>query len=232
MGTDNLFHRRKAKKISDLARSRAKILPYDRVLIVCEGEKTEPNYFKEIRNYYQLSTANIEISGESGSSPTSVVDFAYHLYKKSIEENSKFDKVFCVIDRDAHADYDTAIKTIENLKPKGLFIVIPSIPCFEYWLLLHFIVTEKPYTPLPGNSSGHQVLSELRSYIYDYQKGRKDIFLTLIEQLDFAKSNSERILKNSETSGNPNPSTKVHELVNYLQNIKKKEKTLIQTLVT
>lgn len=44
MGSDQLFHRRKAKKAAALRREAQKRAPYDLVLIVCEGGKTEPNY--------------------------------------------------------------------------------------------------------------------------------------------------------------------------------------------
>lgn len=46
MGTDNLFHKRKARPPSSFQRRAARRAPYAKVLIVCEGEKTEPNYFK------------------------------------------------------------------------------------------------------------------------------------------------------------------------------------------
>jgi hypothetical protein len=35
--------------------------PYDVVLIVCEGAKTEPNYFKRLKLAYRLSNANIHV---------------------------------------------------------------------------------------------------------------------------------------------------------------------------
>ncbi len=47
---------------TDLKRRGPKKQPYDRVLIVCEGAKTEPTYFRELCDHYQLSTANIETS--------------------------------------------------------------------------------------------------------------------------------------------------------------------------
>lgn len=40
MGTDDRFHKHKAKKASDLARRKARRAPYAKVLIVCEGENT------------------------------------------------------------------------------------------------------------------------------------------------------------------------------------------------
>ena len=73
MGSDNLFHKRKERRAASLRRARAKRYPYDTVLIVCEGEKTEPYYFKELRDDLQLNTANIEITGDTGgSSPGNV----------------------------------------------------------------------------------------------------------------------------------------------------------------
>lgn len=48
MGTDDLFHKRKQRRATSLQRKKALKAPYDRVLIVCEGAKTEPNYFREI----------------------------------------------------------------------------------------------------------------------------------------------------------------------------------------
>lgn len=42
--------------------------PYDVVLIVCEGSKTEPAYFTALKNELRLSSANISIFGkECGS---------------------------------------------------------------------------------------------------------------------------------------------------------------------
>lgn len=226
MGSDNLFHKRKAKKIGDLARVKARIAPYERILIVCEGEKTEPNYFKEIRKHYELSMTNIEISGESGSSPKTVVNFAKDLFKKSQNESSAFDKVFCVIDRDAHTDFDEAINSVYNIKPKGVFSAIASFPCFEYWLLLHFCYTTKAYENLPDNSSGKQLLSELKAYMPDYEKGKNNVFTSLLGQLEFAKANSKRAMDASESTGIKNPSTQIHELVTYLQAIKCKQAKL------
>jgi hypothetical protein len=47
MGSNNLHHKRKARKAVSLQRQKAKRSAYDRILIVSEGQKTEPNYFME-----------------------------------------------------------------------------------------------------------------------------------------------------------------------------------------
>lgn len=63
MGNENLFYKRKAKNEKDLARKRAKRSSYEKILIVCEGQKTEPNYFNELKDFYQLNTANVVVDG-------------------------------------------------------------------------------------------------------------------------------------------------------------------------
>jgi len=99
---DQLFHRRKAKKAEALRREAQKREPYDLVLIVCEGGKTEPKYLRELRDAFKLSTANIRIAGdECGSSPRSVVDYALTMYRKE----KKYNRVFCVFDKDRHPTY-------------------------------------------------------------------------------------------------------------------------------
>ena len=131
MGTDNLFHKKRARNIEKLERKKQSREPYDKVLVVCEGEKTEPYYIKALRDHLKLSQANIKIDPDSDSSPTSVVGYA----KELIEENKKdpYDHVFCVIDRDRHTDFDKAIAQIEgfNAEDTKLHAVV-SNPCFEY----------------------------------------------------------------------------------------------------
>ena len=46
MGRDNHPKERQARQLERKLNRRAS---YDRILIVCEGSKTEPNYFEEIR---------------------------------------------------------------------------------------------------------------------------------------------------------------------------------------
>lgn len=102
MGTDDLFHKRKATKVTQLQRAKESREPYDKVLIVCEGEKTEPHYLMELRGHLKLSQANIKIDPNSDSSPTSVVKYTKELIKESPKD--PYDHVFCVIDRDRHVD--------------------------------------------------------------------------------------------------------------------------------
>ena len=220
MGSDNLFHKRKAKSSRQLDRRKAKRAPYDKVLIVCEGEKTEPQYFIGLKNYYELNGANVEITGDCGSAPKSIVEYAKQRYREERDAGDPFNRVYCVFDKDMHPTYEQALDMIASAKPDGTFFAVTSVPSFEYWLLLHFYLTTRPYFRTSEVSSGDQVLRDLKTYMPDYEKGAKDVFAKLVGQLDFAKANAQRGLRAAEATCTDNPTTKIHELVEYLQNLK------------
>jgi len=124
-----------ARKPKGSKRKKATKEPYDKVLIVCEGSKTEPNYFEEIQAHYQISSLNIVIDGESGSSPSCVVRHAKNLANKEANLGSPFDKVYCVIDKDNHPCYDSALAQI-RAQSGDVFQSAQSVPSFEFWLLI------------------------------------------------------------------------------------------------
>lgn len=169
MGSDNLFHQRKAKLARSFNRATAKRAPYAKVLIVCEGGKTEPYYFTELRDYYQSNTTNVRVSGNCGSDPLSVINYGKKLYLEEKAKGDAYDRVYCVMDRDAHANYQQALNVIDQAKPINTFFAITSVPCFEYWLLLHFIYTTAPYSAVGRMSSGAAVLNALRAQWPEYE---------------------------------------------------------------
>ena len=111
MGSENLFHRRKQKATETASRRKANRKPYDKVLIVCEGSKTEPLYFQELIDHYEIHTANVKISGSCGSDPLSVAEHGIQLYEEELcSQSEPFDRVYCVFDRDAHPTYQHALQ--------------------------------------------------------------------------------------------------------------------------
>ena len=87
MGTDNLHHKRKERTKTSLRRRRAQRDSYDVVLIVCEGSKTEPRYFCELRDDLGLNNFNVVVTGESGSDPDSVVQATGFLTGRQLQHN-------------------------------------------------------------------------------------------------------------------------------------------------
>jgi hypothetical protein len=209
MGTDNIHHKKKAKSFE---RNKPVKEAGKRFLIVCEGEKTEPNYFKEIRHNLRLQTATVEICGECGSDPVSVYQHAVELFEK--EKGASFDSVFCIIDKDSHKNLDKAIRLIKSRE--GRFVAVLSYPCFEYWLLLHHVLYRESFVGTAKKSIADVVLSELKKHDKAYTKGGRGVWLRYKDKLSFALGNSREMKKIADASGNPNPSTNVHELVELL----------------
>ncbi len=233
MGSDNIFHKRKARSQKENERKAASRKPYDRVLIVCEGEKTEPIYFEEARLEWEIDSANIEIDGSCGSSPISVVKHSETLFNSELCSGNGYDKVFCVFDRDTHETFDEAILKVENINKdlvkqklcnsnSSTFTAIYSIPSFEYWLLLHYSPSTKPYNYTQRKSVGDQVIDDLKVYLPDYKKTQRGLFKILLDEglLDGALAHSDRILQSATRSQNMNPCTNIHELIKYLRDIK------------
>lgn len=226
MGSDNLFHKRKARQQADLKRKSAKRESYAKILIVCEDEKATPQYLEDFCKDLTLSTANIVISRKNhGSDPKSVVDFAI----TEFEESKDFDKIYCVIDRDGHTTYHTAIQIAQktqllNSEEKKVEItLIKSIPCFEYWLLLHFLNTAQPFNKTSNKSSCDLVISLLSQYIPNYDKGKTKIYAETKDKLNDAIIRAKQIDKSyaNDPESDKNPSTNMHELIEYLIKLKK-----------
>lgn len=221
MGTDNLFSKRKAKDKNALARKKANRSAYLKVLIVCEGQKTEPNYFNELKDHYQLNTANVEIDGNCGSDPMSVFKHARKCANKAQQEKDSYDKVYCVFDKDTHSNYQQALNKINNAKG---YAAIVSVPCFEYWLLLHFVYTTQPFAAAGSKSASDKVIEELKrnDRLPNYQKASNGNFSTLLPTLESAKERAKQALIDAKANQTDNPSTYVHDLVDILQNLKKR----------
>lgn len=227
MGSEDLFKKRRSPKNSkDLKRRKAIKSPLAKILIVCEGEKTEPKYFIDLVNHFELLTASvIDVTGECGSSPMCVVRHATKQQKIMLDRGAPYDEIYIVIDKDTHSDYSSALDAISRRKPKGVWFTINSVPCFEYWLLLHYEYTTKAFESLPGNSSGNQVVKMLKKHIKDYEKGKDGVFKLALAALSTGDLNevinkSKRSLNAAKSSDTDNPSTKIHELVDRLINLK------------
>lgn len=110
-------------------------------LIVCEGEKTEPNYFESLKSSLPkgvLELTHIDIDG-TGRNTMSIIQEAIKLRKKYKEKYlRKIDKVWAVFDKDSFPDsnFNNAINKGENSKPK--INCAWTNEAFELWYLLHF----------------------------------------------------------------------------------------------
>jgi len=100
---------------------------------------------------------------------------------------------------------------------------ITSVPCFEIWLLLHFTYTTKPFSAAGSDSNCALVIKALdvKDRIPGYDKGARDIFQAISDKMETAIRNAGKLEIFHKTSQTDHPSTKVHELVQHLQSLKR-----------
>jgi RloB-like protein len=220
MGSEDLFHKRKARAAEALERSqhtRARNLRY---LIVCEGTKTEPHYFAELLNDLRIRAQSVRIAPNDGVSPDRVVAHALALYEEDACSGDSYDTVYCVFDRDKHTTFDGAVQRTRDLRnAEKPFEAITSTPCFEVWLLLHFGFTDQPFHSAGKKSVGDAVVAALKTKpsFNKYGKGQRGVYSVLKDSLDIAIEAAQRLRTQSAATGSVNPLTEVDILVSALR---------------
>ncbi len=108
-----------------------------RILIVCEGAKTEPLYFKSFNMIKTSSSWVVEIkTGGGGINTIQVVDKAIQLKKDAEMQDNPYDSVWAVFDRDSFksSHFNMAISKAER---NGIGCAW-SNEAFELWYIYHF----------------------------------------------------------------------------------------------
>lgn len=198
-------------------------------LIVCEGEKTEPNYFDSLKNDLPkgvLDVYDLKIIG-NGHNTVSLVNSAIALRNKWQEQtNRTIDKLWIVFDKDSFSDqsFNSAIQTcIANN---------PNVDCawtneaFELWYLLHFHyyntgISRKQYQDLIEDNFKKKGLKD-----YVYKKNSKEMYFLLetYGSRENAIKNAKNLEKTHADQQNysvQNPCTKVYKLVAELFGLEK-----------
>jgi hypothetical protein len=213
----------RARDAGSLRRRGPQREPYDYVLIVCEGGKTEPNYLNEMIRHLQLSSANVKVTGDCGSNPRSIVDDAIRRF----DDDPRFDRVFCVFDRDTHDYYDESLQRVREHSlvrrdgrrrlGRAKFEAITSVPCFEYWVLLHFEYTTAELLRFADVQTRMRAHNDLRGY----SKGGRGLFDLLQPRLSTALQHADRANAAALASDTDNPSTRMPDLMRYLMELGK-----------
>lgn len=220
MGSDNLFHKRKARAGTELQRKQRERARNKRILIVCEGTKTEPHYLRELLDDLHIHPQAVRVAPNDGVSPDRVVAHALALYDEDAVAGDAFDRVYCVFDRDNHTTFDAAVQRIQALNAAGKpFVAITSTPCFEVWLLLHFGYSDQPFHAAGKKSVGDQVVSALKTMpgFTKYGKGQKGVYGLLKDKLADALNHAVRLRQHGAATNSINPATNVDELVKTIQ---------------
>lgn len=197
-----------------------------RGLILCEGE-TEENYFNGLisqpKYKRKFQSINVKVFKPKNHSPFGMVKEAKKMISLAKSEKNPYDFVWVVFDKDGHAKIPDAF---ELARTSTLKINIAfTIPCFEYFVLLHYDKTTKPFTKCD------EVINQIKkNWLPEYEKAT-NIFTTLLPKKNDGLVNSEWVVNqfNDEINSGKriydlSSYSNVHVLVNYLYTfIKEKE---------
>lgn len=159
------------RKEPSLERPVAELTVKPSILIVCEGENTEPSYF----NQFRITSAKVKSVGE-GYNTVSLVNRALAL---SQQEN--YDQVWCVFDKDDFNDND--FNSAIQIAVANNFGIAYSNQSFEYWLILHF--NDHQGGGMHRDSYNHKINEYLKPFKVTYDgNGTKLIEEDFFELLD------------------------------------------------
>ena len=139
--------------------------PKSTILIVCEGEKTEPQYLDGFRCACRNQRVSIRLVHKRGV-PMILVKTAKR-YKEEAEQaaarekddNLALDSVWCVFDIDEHPE----VANVKEMARDNNINLAISNPCFELWLLLHF-------RDNPGMQHRDRIQQMLVEHVPNYHK--------------------------------------------------------------
>jgi len=184
-------------------------------LIVCEGEKTEVNYFKAFTVPKKIE---VTVRGE-GKNSLSLVNKAIQIID-NLKQDDSFDQIWCVFDKDncSKEQFNQA----ERLAKENNVKIAYSNEAFEIWFILHFqyldIATSRSeyLTILTKQMQKYGLLNEQEKY----EKNREDMYEKLKPYQRTAITNAAKLIQDrDEAKKHPfdaNPSTTVQELVQEL----------------
>lgn len=205
-------HRQRDREARKLERKQGSRVGYPTALIVCEGEKTEPNYLRGLLQHLRVNSANARVvAGGEETTPDLVVRRAQKLFQLEPE----FDRAFAVVDADQPMEQAISLAQKQLKRKDGKHIsveIIASAPCFEFWLLLHFEYTTRTFGSCP------EVVSELRAYVPNYSKASPQLFAQVAggDRLAQAESNALRLKADLQRQGLTVPDTDMASLVSVL----------------
>jgi len=204
------------------------------ILIVCEGEKTEPHYFEAIKNRFPqnaLETYNIDIEG-TGTNTLKVVEIADKLRKSAKKEfNRNYDEIWAVFDKDSFRS-ERFNNAIFKAKEKKIHCAW-SNEAFELWYILHFqyrntAMSRQDYKKCLETEISKKISEQTKKDTqFKYKKNSKEMYHILKtygneeQAIEWAKE----LKKHYEDTNysNHNPCTTVYALIERLNEIMEQE---------
>ncbi|MDO8803197.1 MAG: RloB family protein [Elusimicrobiota bacterium] len=185
------------------------------ILIVCEGEKTEPYYFQAF-DTYNKDKYYLKIEG-LGYNTLSLVKETVSLIREAKSLRQEYEQVWCVFDKDlfSDADFNGAVDLANANKIQCAY----SNESFELWFILHFEYWQSAST----RDAYCAKLDELLASYGGYSKTSDEIYAILKGKQEIAIGNARKLLQDYDVGVTPskqNPATTVFLLVEALNNLR------------
>jgi hypothetical protein len=182
--------------------------PRKTIWLVVEGEKTEKLYFGGIRKMADLTATEIKVEHcKKGTSPIQIVESGQKLLSQDFPQ---IDEVWCIFDREAkkyERNFKLALEMAAQPVAAGKRLrCAVSNPCFEFWILLHFVRTDKPFC------NCQEVLADLKKEAPSYTKSNRSEIEKICNEVSKAVEHA-RWLRNRNVTC---PSTDVDLLIGTL----------------
>ncbi|MHB1869471.1 MAG: RloB family protein [Steroidobacteraceae bacterium] len=199
-----------------LARQKASREGQPAILVVCEGRETEPNYIDGLRDRLRINAAAVHIErGDSVTDPVGLVRKAQRIFKADRD----YDLVFVICDGDSHHLAAARALAAQRLRNSAGAVtqvqVIASCPSIEFWLLLHFEYSARPFR------TAAEVQQALRAHLPDYRKNDRDIFRKAALGLDLACRRVAQLKTELSAKGASVPDTDMPLLVDQFRRMQR-----------
>jgi hypothetical protein len=209
-------HRQMRKEQRRLARRKASRAGIPSVLIVCEGRETEPNYIDGLRDHLRVNAAAVRIEvGDSVTDPVGLVRKAQRQYKNDRD----YDLVYVVCDGDSNrlaAAPALAARPLRNAAGGTTNVqVIANSPSIEFWLLLHFEYSARPF------QNAAEAQQALCAHLPDYRKSDRDVFRKTAAGLGLARQRALQLKTELKATGANAPDTDMPSLVDQLERMRR-----------
>lgn len=194
-----------------LSRKLATRTPAARIIIVTEGQRTEPEYLKNFADIHGAKTVEVIPIGIGGEPKTVVKRAIDELRKVKKDSLGSRDSVWAVFDRDEHPRFYEA----KNLASAHGVQLALSNPCFELWGIFH-------YRDWDAYVDRHECQRILEENCSTYFAGGGKLFIdreAIRKNHPSAVARGKRSLIRRSEEGNPegNPSTAMHLLMEHIE---------------
>lgn len=248
-GGDKIHNRNKELEKKDFKRTANDKNTIPDIIIACEDSVSSPTYFQKIIDRLisdkKITQDSFVIAKHQHTNPTGVLEDLKNHSDNNNKKYTDFEHKWIVIDRDVERvnggghkaeDFNNALKNAKNRRRDLNIEVAYSNDSFELWYLLHFNYRD---TAILRDEIIKKVIEELKKIEpHKFATLNKDnikegkytklIFDTLLIRQKTAISNAKKLSAIYDDFHDPeqnNPSTKVHILVETLNNLGASEKS-------